>query len=100
MIKTIKALFLGAVVLMACQCATKSTTPQKHTVEVQGHRGDRGNFPENTIPAFLSAVKKGVAVIELDVVISKDQKVVVSHETFMSAQYMSDPAGNPISKEK
>lgn len=100
MIKTIKALFLGAVVLTACQCATKSTTPQKHIVEVQGHRGDRGNFPENTIPAFLSAVKKGVAVIELDVVISKDQKVVVSHETFMSAQYMSDYDGNPISKEK
>ena len=100
MIKTIKALFLSAVVLTACQCATKSTTAQKHIVAVQGHRGDRGNFPENTIPAFLSAVKKGVAVIELDVVISKDQKVVVSHETFMSAQYMSDPAGNPISKEK
>lgn len=100
MIRTIKSIFLGAVVLAACQCATKSTTPQKHLVEVQGHRGDRGNFPENTIPAFLSAVKKGVAVIELDVVISKDQKVVVSHENFMSAQYMSDPDGNPISKEK
>lgn len=100
MIRTIKSIFLGAVVLAACQCATKSMTPQKHLVEVQGHRGDRGNFPENTIPAFLSAVKKGVAVIELDVVISKDQKVVVSHENFMSAQYMSDPDGNPISKEK
>jgi len=100
MIRTIKSIFLGAVVLAACQCATKSTAPQKHLVEVQGHRGDRGNFPENTIPAFLSAVKKGVAVIELDVVISKDQKVVVSHENFMSAQYMSDPDGNPISKEK
>lgn len=100
MIRTIKSIFLGALVLAACQCATKSTTPQKHLVEVQGHRGDRGNFPENTIPAFLSAVKKGVAVIELDVVISKDQKVVVSHENFMSAQYMSDPDGNPISKEK
>lgn len=100
MIRIIKFLFLFAVVLTACHCATKSQTPQKHVVEVQGHRGDRGNFPENTIPAFLSAVKKGVAVIELDVVISKDQKVVVSHETFMSAQYMSDPDGNPISKEK
>ncbi|MEZ0131293.1 glycerophosphodiester phosphodiesterase family protein, partial [Flavobacterium sp. LBUM151] len=64
------------------------------------HRGDRGNFPENTIPAFLSAVKKGADVIELDVVISKDQKVVVSHENFMSAQYMSDLEGKPISKDK
>jgi len=100
MIRTIKALFLFTVLLTACQCATKIATPQKQLVEVQGHRGDRGNFPENTIPAFLSAVKKGAAVIELDVVISKDQKVVVSHETFMSAQYMSDPYGNPILKDK
>lgn len=100
MIRTIKALFLCTLIVTAYQCAITSQTPQKHVVEVQGHRGDRGNFPENTIPAFLSAVKKGVAVIELDVVISKDQKVVVSHETFMLAQYMSDPDGNPIAKEK
>ena len=100
MIRILKILFLFAVWLTASHCATKSQVPQKHTVEVQGHRGDRGNFPENTIPAFLSAVKKGAAVIELDVVISKDQKVVVSHETFMSAQYMSAPDGNPITKEK
>jgi len=100
MIRIIKILFLFAVWLTTCHCATKSQKSQKHTVEVQGHRGDRGNFPENTIPAFLSAVKNGADVIELDVVISKDQKVVVSHETFMSAQYMSDPDGNPIVKEK
>jgi len=100
MIRSIKILFLLAVSLTACQCATNSQTPKKHAVEVQGHRGDRGNFPENTIPAFLSAVKKGADVIELDVVISKDQKVVVSHETFMSSQYMSDTSGQPISRDK
>lgn len=100
MIRTIKALFLFAVLLTAFHCATKSQKPIKYSVEVQGHRGDRGNFPENTIPAFLSAVKKGADVIELDVVISKDQKVVVSHENFMSAQYMSDLEGKPISKDK
>lgn len=57
-------------------------------VQIQGHRGDRGNFPENSIPAFLSAVKKGADVIELDVVISKDKKVVVSHEAFMHSLYV------------
>lgn len=74
MIRIVKILFLFAVWLTASRCASKSQAPQKHAVEVQGHRGDRGNFPENTIPAFLSAVKKGADVIELDVVISKDQK--------------------------
>lgn len=85
-------------VLAIYSCGSQKAINSK--IEVQGHRGDRGNFPENSIPAFLSAVKKGVEVIELDVVISKDQKVVVSHEAFMSSQYMSDFAGNPISKEK
>ncbi|WP_423820388.1 glycerophosphodiester phosphodiesterase family protein [Salinimicrobium sp. TIG7-5_MAKvit] len=73
------------------------TTPSS-SIQVQGHRGDRGNFPENSIPAFISAVKKGVDVLELDVVISKDKKVVVSHEPYMSSLYVSTPTGDSISK--
>ena len=48
---------------------------------------------------ILSAIKKGVDVIEMDVVISKDHQVVVSHEPFMSSLYMLQPNGEPISKE-
>lgn len=81
-------------------CKSQKSITAKRSIEVQGHRGDRGNFPENSIPAFISAVKKGVDVIELDVVISRDKKVVVSHEPFMSSQYMIDTEGKPISKEK
>ena len=65
-------------------------------MEVQGHRGDRGNFPENSIPAFISAVKKGVDVLEMDVVISADKKVVVSHEPYMASEYMLTPEGKPV----
>ncbi len=72
---------------------------KKGNIEVQGHRGERGHLPENTIPAFLGAVELGVDVLELDVVISKDGKVVVSHEPFMSALYVSTPDGEPITKE-
>lgn len=67
---------------------------------VQGHRGDRGNFPENSIPAFISAVKKGVQVVELDLAISKDRQVVVSHEPYMHHTYMLQPNGTPITKEE
>lgn len=68
------------------------------SIQVQGHRGDRGNFPENSIPAFISAVKKGVDVIELDIVISRDKKVVVSHEPYMSSLYVTTPKGDSINK--
>lgn len=64
--------------------------------EVHGHRGCRGLFPENTLPAFLHALALGVDVLELDVVISADQQVVVSHEPWLSARLGRGPAGERI----
>ena len=64
--------------------------------DVQGHRGARGLRPENTIPGFLVAIDSGVTTIELDVVITKDKQVVVSHEPWMSAAICLDPSGSPL----
>jgi len=69
-------------------------------VDIQGHRGARGLFPENTIPAFEEALKLGVNTLELDVVISKDHKVVVSHEPFMNHEISIDLNENPISESE
>ncbi len=77
-----------------------SGTSHAQDVIVAGHRGEAAHFPENTIEGFLSAVEKGVDALELDVVISADKKVVVSHEAFMASHYMLDPKGNPIPKNK
>jgi glycerophosphoryl diester phosphodiesterase len=68
------------------------------TFDWQGHRGARGLLPENTIPAFRKALDLGVTTLELDVVISKDKQVVVSHEPFFSADICTDPSGKPIAK--
>ena len=56
---------------------------QLKKTQIHGHRGCRGYHPENTINGFLFALELGVDAIEMDVVISKDHKVVVSHEPFM-----------------
>lgn len=48
--------------------------------EACAHRGDQKVAPENTIPAFESAVRKKVAQIELDVHLSKDGELVVIHD--------------------
>ncbi|PRX43248.1 glycerophosphodiester phosphodiesterase family protein [Salegentibacter salegens] len=102
-IKTVLLYFL--VVAIGCKNnkeqdkELQETQSENVTIQVQGHRGDRGNFPENSIPAFISAVKKGADVIELDVVISKDKKVVVSHEPFMHSLYVLMPSGDTISEE-
>lgn len=62
--------------------------------DIQGHRGARGLRPENTIPAFLLALDSGVTTLELDLAITKDQKVMVSHEPWMSASICKTPEGS------
>lgn len=64
--------------------------------DLQGHRGARGLAPENTIPAFRRALEIGVTTLEMDVVISADGQVVVSHEPWMSHQICSLPSGKPV----
>lgn len=66
-------------------------------VFIQGHRGCRGLLPENSIPAFEKAVSLGVSCLELDVVISGDNSVFVSHEPFFNAEICTLPSGEPFS---
>ena len=66
--------------------------------DLQGHRGARGLKPENTIPAFIAALDYGVTTIELDVVITKDNHVIVSHEPWMSNEICLKPDSTPVTK--
>lgn len=68
-------------------------------MNIQGHRGARGLFAENTIHGFIEAIKIGVTTLELDVVISKDNQVVVSHEPWMNWEICSLPNGRPLTDE-
>ncbi|MCB4808872.1 glycerophosphodiester phosphodiesterase [Tamlana sp. 62-3] len=68
-------------------------------IDIQGHRGCRGLMPENTLPAFKKAIELGVNTLELDVAVSHDGVVVVSHEPFLSRVICLDIEGNPIPEE-
>ena len=67
--------------------------------DVQGHRGARGLMPENTVPAFLLALDSGVTTLEMDLAVTKDRQLVVSHEPWMNAAICQNPNGQNI-KEK
>ncbi len=69
---------------------------QKPQFDVEGHRGCRGLMPENTIPAMLKAIDLGVTTLEMDVVVSKDNKVVVSHEPWFESEITTKPDGSFI----
>ena len=72
--------------------------PAPRLYDLEGHRGCRGLMPENTIPAFLKALSLGVNTLEMDVVISQDGQVVVSHEPYMNAEFCLRPDGVPVTK--
>ncbi|MEP7252655.1 MAG: glycerophosphodiester phosphodiesterase family protein [Ginsengibacter sp.] len=81
---------LLAILFMSCE----ETTPKKFDLE--GHRGCRGLMPENTIPAMLKAIDLNVNTLEMDVVITADDKVVVSHEPFFNHEITTLPSGDSI----
>lgn len=82
---------------MAAACTYEQTY---RPFELQGHRGARGLLPENTIPSFLIAVDHGVDTIELDLVVTKDRKLLVSHEPFFNHLISSKPDGTPVTEEE
>lgn len=66
----------------------------------QGHRGCRGLMPENTIAAMLEAVSLGVTTLEMDVCISNDKKVLLSHEPFFNHEITTKPGGGFIDEKE
>lgn len=62
-----------------------------------GHQGARGIMPENTIEGMIKALDLDVNVLNMGVVISKDEQVVLSHEPYFNNEISLRPDGKPIS---
>jgi len=76
--------------------------PDESMIEfnLQGHRGARGLLPENSIPSFIKALEFGVQTLELDVSISADQEVIVTHEPWISSGICSHADGRPVGEDE
>jgi glycerophosphoryl diester phosphodiesterase len=62
---------------------------------VHGHRGARAMRPENTLAAFEYAIEVGVDAIEMDLAVTKDDVLVVSHDPELNPEICRAPAGSP-----
>src|SRR4051812_20206707 len=80
----------AALALVACILAGCATPG----FDLQGHRGARGLAPENTLPAFKRALAIGVDTLELDVGITADGVVVISHDPFLNPAITRDKDGH------
>ena len=101
--KTTLPLYIAGLISMAtpgwiqsCQPGPGNSKPLYPELDVQGHRGCRGSLPENSVAGFLQALEWGVNTLEMDVVISKDHQVVVSHEPYISHLICIDSLGHEI----
>ena len=61
--------------------------------ELQGHRGARGLFPENTLEGFCGALAVGVTSVELDVAMTADDVLVVIHDPVLNPDLTRGPGG-------
>ena len=64
--------------------------------DYQGHRGSRGLMPENTIPAMIKAIDLGVTTLETDVVFTKDNIAILSHEPFFNHEITTKANGDAV----
>lgn len=60
-------------------------------IEVHGHRGARARLPENTLPGFEYAIRHGADVIEMDLAVTKDNIVVISHDLTLHGPICTHP---------
>jgi len=68
-------------------------------IDIQGHRGARGLMPENTLPGFARALTIGVTTLELDLGVSRDNVVVVSHNPELDPAITRTKAGQWLSRK-
>lgn len=118
--KTMKRLlyFYMAILAMACSSGSSQKyanraeaivaqihNPHSQYVVVACHRGDWRNFPENSIPAIESIIRYGADIMELDLKMTKDSVLVLSHDhdvlrcTNFTSVYKNEPEKSPKVKD-
>jgi len=87
-----KNALLAAAMLIA-GCASIAPAAKQH-FDLEAHRGGRGLAPENTLAAFDNAIDLGVSTLELDIGLTADGVVVISHDTSLNPDHTRDASGN------
>ncbi len=66
-------------------------------LSLEAHRGGKGLMPENTIAAMINAMSfPNVTTLEMDIHITKDKKVVVTHDDYLNPAFVLTPDGKDL----
>src|SRR4051794_34167284 len=76
---------ISIILLAACTTSRMSKPLSNYPAFLkEGHRGARGYVPENTIAAMKKGIDLGANVVEVDVYITRDGKVLIAHDPFLN----------------
>src|SRR5690348_1044372 len=64
--------------------------------DIEAHRGGRALLPENTLQSFANALSMGVDTLELDIGVTADRVIVVSHERGLNPDLARDATGTYV----
>ncbi len=95
----ISIFYLPLALSLFASCATPTPMIKARNFEVQGHRGARAVRPENTLSAFRYALSIGVDTLEMDLNVTKDGVLVITHDPFINPEICMDGDGN-VPKKK
>ena len=84
---------IAAALLVAGCAALGGSEAPKRPVDLQAHRGGRALAPENTLAAFTNAIAMGVNTLELDIGLTADDVVVISHDMALNPDHTRDAKG-------
>ena len=71
--------------VLCCTVLLSNCTKPERALDLQGHRGARGLYPENTITGFTAALEfPEVRTLELDLCVTQDDQLIISHEPWFN----------------
>jgi glycerophosphoryl diester phosphodiesterase len=82
---------LGASALALGTTSSQASTSRR--IDLQGHRGARWHLPENSLVGFENAMQAGVTTLELDVLVTRDGVLVISHDPALNPDITRDAQG-------
>jgi len=88
-----RILFTPTIVAVLTLLQVSASAQPAKRVEVYAHRGARAFSPENTIPAFKTGLRVGTDYVDMDVVLTKDNEVLVCHDPVLNPDITRDEHG-------
>lgn len=101
--RSMKNLLLLFIAILLIACTTKKQDDLQPAefpeFSAESHRGGRGAMPENTIPAMLYSLSLDyLTTLELDVYVTADKQLILSHDAYLNPSFVLNPDGTEIDK--